>query len=112
MPGKHQQFLEHLDRIPHSICKLAPTTPALREPYNSAVMAMKKLRDLHMRIVYLYIINMSKTSCPGYSCPAQAMLKSLEEDQQSVRESIRGTGGTSLVALLKAGRDATTQAKV
>ncbi|KAF5373675.1 hypothetical protein D9758_000877 [Tetrapyrgos nigripes] len=112
MPGKHRQFLEYLDRMPRSIRELAETTPALREPYNSAVMAMKKLRDLHIRIVCLYIINMSKTPRPGHGCPAQAMLKNLEEDQQAAREPIRGTGGTSLVALLKAGRDATTRARV
>jgi indoleamine 2,3-dioxygenase len=41
MPGKHREYLEHLDQVPRSIREVAQATPALREPYNNAVMAMK-----------------------------------------------------------------------
>ncbi|KAK7467510.1 hypothetical protein VKT23_004564 [Stygiomarasmius scandens] len=110
MPGKHREYLEHLESVPRSVRELAQTTPALKEPYNNAVAALKKLRDLHMRIVCLYIVNMSKTMPPGSRCPAAAMLT--QSNQESGKGPIRGTGGTSLVSLLKAGRDATARARV
>ncbi|THV07796.1 Indoleamine 2,3-dioxygenase [Dendrothele bispora CBS 962.96] len=112
MPGKHREYLEHLENLPHPVRELAQKTPALKEPYNNAVMALKKLRDLHMRIVCLYIINMSKTErlSPTSGCPAASILA--EVNRQAEGGPIRGTGGTSLVSLLKAGRDATTRARV
>ncbi|KAJ8088095.1 hypothetical protein AAF712_013223 [Marasmius tenuissimus] len=109
MPGKHRQYLEHLENTPQSIRELAQSTPALREPYNVAVMALKKLRDMHMRIACLYIITMSRTSPVPAACPASKMLANMEKKRKADGPT-RGTGGTELAVLLKAGRDATKRA--
>ncbi|KAJ4475700.1 Indoleamine 2,3-dioxygenase [Lentinula aciculospora] len=115
MLGEHRAYLEQLKKSPRSIRELAQGTPILREPYNNAVKALKKLRSLHMRIACLYVINMSKTENPRSVCPAVAMMErqSMKMEAGSrteKREPIRGTGGTDLVTLLKAGRDATSRA--
>ncbi|KAK1220400.1 hypothetical protein PQX77_016830 [Marasmius sp. AFHP31] len=109
MPGKHRQYLEHLENTPQSIRELAQSTPVLREPYNVAVMALKKLRDMHMRIACLYIITMSRTSPVPAACPASKMLANMEKKRKADGPT-RGTGGTELAVLLKAGRDATRRA--
>ncbi|CAK5263874.1 unnamed protein product [Mycena citricolor] len=98
MPGKHRDYLHCLANSPRSIRELAERTPALREPYDSAVMALKKLRDLHMRIACRYIITMSRSN-PSAACPVAAMMDKVQKS--------RGTGGNELAALLKASRDAT-----
>ncbi|KAF9261401.1 Indoleamine 2,3-dioxygenase [Marasmius fiardii PR-910] len=110
MPGKHRQYLEHLESTPLPIRALAQSTPALREPYNGAVLALKKLRDLHMRVACLYIINMARTDpCIPSACPASKMLENMQKRRQREGPS-RGTGGNQLSLLLKAGRDATVRA--
>ncbi|KAI3619349.1 hypothetical protein WG66_012755 [Moniliophthora roreri] len=111
MPGKHRQYLEHLEATPRSIRELAQSTPMLREPYNNAVMALKRLRDSHMRIACLYVVTMSHSVPDARSgCPASQMLKRLEESRASGKGPVRGTGGNELSLLLKAGRDATRRA--
>ncbi|KAJ7572055.1 Indoleamine 2,3-dioxygenase [Mycena floridula] len=103
MPGKHQEYLAHLAATPRSIRELAQKVPAVREPYDNAVMALKKLRDLHIRIACLYIVTMSKTvpEAPT-NCPAGAMMERLQASR------VKGKGPLSI--LLKAGRDATRRA--
>ncbi|KAL0576313.1 hypothetical protein V5O48_005662 [Marasmius crinis-equi] len=111
MPGLHRQYLEHLQSSSHrSIRELAQSTPALRESYNTAVIALKKFRGLHIRVACLYIINMSRTSpVSAASCPASRMLANLDKRRAGSGPS-RSTGGNKLSLLLKAGRDATKQA--
>jgi len=46
MPGKHREYLEHLESVPRSVRELAQTTPALKEPYNNAVAALKSKQSL------------------------------------------------------------------
>ncbi|TDL24922.1 Indoleamine 2,3-dioxygenase [Rickenella mellea] len=107
MPGVHQDYLRHLAQSPRPLRELARQTPALREPYNSAVMALKKLRDGHLKIACLYIITMSRSS----RCPATAMMQKAQETLKATRNGpVRGTGGTEVSTLLKAGRDATRRA--
>ncbi|KIK58190.1 hypothetical protein GYMLUDRAFT_171358 [Collybiopsis luxurians FD-317 M1] len=115
MLGKHRAYLEQLEKSPRSIRELAQRTPVLREPYNNAVAALKKLRTLHMRVACLYVVNMSKTVNPRSACPAAGMMERQAARMESSapperRGPIRGTGGTELAALLKAGRDATARA--
>lgn len=114
MLGKHRAYLEHLEKSPRSIRELAQSTPHLREPYNNAVLALKKLRSLHMRVACLYVVNMSKTTNPRSVCPAVTMMgrqaAMMEATRPPKREPIRGTGGNELAVLLKAGRDATSRA--
>ncbi|CAK5283725.1 unnamed protein product [Mycena citricolor] len=100
MPGKHRDYLHSLTNRSRSIRELAQRTPALRAPYDNAVTALKQLRDLHMRIACLYIITMSRsTRHLSDGCPISAMITKLDKS--------RGTGGSELALLLKAGRDAT-----
>ena len=111
MPGKHQEFLNHLSEPSRSVRKIAQSTPALREPYDTAVMALKRLRDSHIRIACLYVVTMSR-STPGAraGCPASAMIDRLHAARMSGKGPVRGTGGNELSLLLKAGRDATRRA--
>lgn len=108
MPGKHRDYLSHLAASPRPIRALAAQTPALREPYDATIMALKKLRDLHIRIACLYIVSMSRTTPPaGCGCPVAAMMEKLEREKAASQGPSRGTGGNELSLLLKAGRDAT-----
>ncbi|CAK5278992.1 unnamed protein product [Mycena citricolor] len=100
MPGKHRDYLHSLANSPRSLREVAERTPALRESYNNAVMALKRLRDIHMRIACLYIVSMSRSNRhPPAACPVAAMMDRVEKT--------RGTGGNELALLLKARRDAT-----
>ena len=111
MPGKHQQYLSNLSTLPRSVREVAQSTPALREPYDIAVTALKRLRDSHIRIACLYIVSMSR-STPGArgGCPASAMIDRLHAARLAGKGPVRGTGGNELSTLLKAGRDATKRA--
>ena len=111
MPGKHRDYLNHLASTSRPIRQLAKETRELREPYDAAVMALKKLRDMHMRIATLYIVSMSRSSPPvGCGCPVAAMMAKQEKEAAEGKGPARGTGGNELSALLKAGRDATRRA--
>ncbi|KAF7337952.1 hypothetical protein MVEN_02018600 [Mycena venus] len=111
MPGKHREYLASLAATPRSIRDLAQRTPALREPYDNAVMALKKLRDLHMRIACLYVVTMSRTTPDARAgCPVASMMDRLQTARAAGNGPTRGTGGNELALLLKAGRDATRRA--
>lgn len=102
MPGSHREYLEYIQSSRRPIRELARQTPALKEAYNTAVMALKRFRDCHIRIACLYVVS-AKNRCPMMA----AMARREEEAKQSI---VRGTGGTELSTLLKAGRDATKRA--
>jgi indoleamine 2,3-dioxygenase len=110
MPGSHQNYLKYLITS-RSVRELAQSTPALREPYDNAVMSLKRLRDNHIKIACLYIVTMSRTM-PGAraGCPASAMMNRLHAARLAGKGPVRGTGGNELSILLKAGRDATRRA--
>lgn len=111
MPGKHHEYLDQLAATPRPIRDLARRTPALRERYDETVTALKKLRDLHMRIAVLYIVTMSRSTPGGSSgCPVLAAMERKQAREAAGRGPARGTGGNELSALLKAGRDATRRA--
>ncbi|KIY65488.1 Indoleamine 2,3-dioxygenase [Cylindrobasidium torrendii FP15055 ss-10] len=106
MPGRHRAFLEYLDDPAVSVRELALQVPQLRDSYDAAVMALKRMRDLHMRVVCRYIVNMSRTHrhIPS-GCPVSAMIARMETER-----GLRGTGGNELSILLKATRDSTKRA--
>ncbi|CAE6410631.1 unnamed protein product [Rhizoctonia solani] len=94
IPGNHQKFLLHLAHSnirPHvGIC----AGSGIRRAYNDCVWAIKRFRDTHIKIVTLYVIH-----------PARS--KVLVKDADAESAPVRGTGGTSLVPLLKAYRNNT-----
>ena len=125
MPGNHQAFLALIDRssspspaysVPSSVRNLAAQYPAqLHEPYNAAVMALKKFRDIHIRIACLYIVTQSRKAAGAGagtgSADAMTMMPSAcPMMAKKEREPVRGTGGNELASLLKACRDATKRA--
>ncbi|TFK54655.1 Indoleamine 2,3-dioxygenase [Heliocybe sulcata] len=113
MPGKHREYLEYLTRTPRPLREVVRQNQVLRDPYNTAVRSLKAFRDVHIRIACLYIVSMSKSQAQIPSqCPASAMLNKAMNDADRHRAPVRGTGGTALVPLLKAGRDATARTLV
>jgi indoleamine 2,3-dioxygenase len=106
MPGNHHAYLKDLAALPVPVRSLAKTSPLLRESYDLAVLALKKFRDAHMRIVCLYIISMAGTTPPGTAEEA------LERQGTQGEGRAKGTGGSNVASLLKAGRDATDRSMV
>ncbi|KAI0256544.1 Indoleamine 2,3-dioxygenase [Lactifluus subvellereus] len=106
MPGSHQAYLRDLAALPVPIRSLAKTSPVLRESYDLAILALKKFRDIHMRVACLYTISMAGTAPPG--TPEEV----LERQRIQSRGPTKGTGGSSVASLLKAGRDATDRSRL
>ncbi|TCD68442.1 hypothetical protein EIP91_010728 [Steccherinum ochraceum] len=104
MPGKHREYLARVGAVPRSVREVARTTPSLQEPYNEVVAALKRLRDIHIRIACLYIVNQSTKTPPTASGVAADDVKKAADGHA------RGTGGNQTTILLKAGRDATQRA--
>ena len=100
MPGSHRDFLDHLDDIPVTIKKVAMERVGLREAYNDAVRALKRLRDVHIRVACLYIVSMARTQPPD----------GFRRREAQGLGGAKGTGGNHVASLLKAGRDATKDA--
>lgn len=97
MPGSHRDFLVHIDDIPVAIKQVATERNGLKEAYNDAVRALKRLRDIHIRVACLYIISMARTQPPD----------GLRRREAQGLDGARGTGGNHVASLLKAGRDVT-----
>lgn len=100
MPGSHRGFLERLDDVPVTIKKVAMERAGLREEYNDTVRALKRLRDIHIRVACLYIVSMARSEPPD----------GLRRRGTQGLDGARGTGGNHVTSLLKAGRDATKRA--
>ncbi|KAF8311365.1 Indoleamine 2,3-dioxygenase [Clavulina sp. PMI_390] len=126
IPQMHQDFLTELSH--HSIRAFvedrrlgavdSPLDPVdLREranrielcaAYDDCVMALKRWRDAHIRIVTQYVIvparRVGGANEPGARITLNAATGELEEREA---KPVRGTGGTSLVPLLKIYRNNT-----
>lgn len=111
MPGEHRDYLSYLANTPRPARELAQKTPAVKEQYNAVVLALRKLRDSHMRIACLYIISMSRSTIIPPGCPVFAMMRRMERQRNQEGHS-KGTGGNDLSLLLKSNRDATARAAV
>jgi indoleamine 2,3-dioxygenase len=101
MPGGHQLFLDHLRSLKFgpAVRELIHDAPHLADSYNSALQALSGFRDAHIRVVTRYVI-----------CPARS--RTLVRDPSLDSGSVRGTGGTSLVPLLKVYRNETLRSRV
>ncbi|CAE6427505.1 unnamed protein product [Rhizoctonia solani] len=101
MPGGHQLFLDHLRSLKFgpTVRALAQDSPYLADSYNAALQALSRFRDAHIRVVTRYVI-----------CPARS--KTIVRNPALDSGSVRGTGGTSLVPLLKVYRDETLHRRV
>ncbi|KAF8594829.1 hypothetical protein BDV93DRAFT_565039 [Ceratobasidium sp. AG-I] len=109
MPGGHQRFLDHLkslhvgttirDIIHSQASSCSSTSPALGDAYNTALKALSGFRDAHIRVVTRYVI-----------CPARS--GTIVRDPALDSGAVRGTGGTSLVPLLKVYRNETLSRQV
>jgi len=92
MPATHREYLRYVETSPRPIRDLSRQVPALREPFNAAVSALKKMRDAHIRVACLYIVTMSK-STPGSrkACPMIAMMeRAKREESSSTKAPVRG----------------------
>ncbi|KZT69807.1 Indoleamine 2,3-dioxygenase [Daedalea quercina L-15889] len=102
MPGKHREYLTRL----RSVRPVVERAPSLRDSYNAAVRALKTLRDFHIRIVAIYVVTKA-----GSTPPARFALDEHEGTEGTQKNGpARGTGGSEVSNLLKAGRDATQRA--
>jgi indoleamine 2,3-dioxygenase len=103
MPRRHRAFINHLKAAPRPTRNLVSlnatnevggSPSSLAKAYDSAVLALKGLRDAHIRIATLYIISQMprRAHVPG-----------------EPRSVAMGTGGSDLVPFLKSSRDDTTR---
>ncbi|KAM0756439.1 Indoleamine 2,3-dioxygenase [Meredithblackwellia eburnea MCA 4105] len=130
MPGHHRSFLHHLSSlhtpsasnsrpIP-SVRTLAQThSPQLAEAYDTAILAMKRFRDLHMRLVTVFIVSQARREpgkgsvfWQGWEDKRVEMEREKErrEREQEHEKELVGTGGTALVTFLKTCRERTVEA--
>ncbi|BGP19060.1 hypothetical protein JCM10213_009230 [Rhodosporidiobolus nylandii] len=134
MPGHHRSFLRHLSslHLPNPAAPSAPVLPSLRDlaqrhpaeladAYDTAVSAMKRFRDTHIRLATFFIVQQARRE-PTRDSPhwagweAKRVQKEREEAEKRARgeevkqEAIAGTGGTDLVTFLKRCRDRTNEA--
>ncbi|TRM64552.1 Indoleamine 2,3-dioxygenase [Schizophyllum amplum] len=108
MPRHHRRFLDHLAADPRPLRALvvrARDDGELTAAYNAAVRAMKELRDVHMVIVTMYIIQ------PARRAEREAREAREARGEMEVEEAapLRGTGGTELAQFLKGVRDRTAR---
>lgn len=94
MPRHHRAFLRHLSDNPRPLRSLVQETrdAKLHEAYNAAVTALKVFRDMHVRIVAIYILGPSKGG------------KAMGD------EAPKGTGGTNAFKFVQGVRDQTVGA--
>ncbi len=104
MPGKHRDYLTRVGAVPYSVREVARINPSLKDPYNGAVAALKRLRDIHIRIACIYVVTKTNSTPP----PQAGIISCHRQSPEDGRA--RGTGGNQVSSLLKAGRDATHRA--
>ncbi|KAJ7894736.1 hypothetical protein B0H14DRAFT_2334303 [Mycena olivaceomarginata] len=79
MPGRHRHYLIAISADARSLRDLAQQTLELLGQYHCAIAALKHLRDVHIQIACLYIVNRS--------CRAQSL---------GPMRAARGTGGNGI----------------
>ena len=118
MPRYHRSFLRHLTANPRPLRQLVEAEPSeghnpgLLKGYNEAVMALKALRDYHIRIVAMYIVGPARRVEAGKRSlgePAKPDSFALAGNSHAfdAESELKGTGGTNAMAFLKSVRDRT-----
>ncbi|KZP00377.1 Indoleamine 2,3-dioxygenase [Calocera viscosa TUFC12733] len=111
MPGPHQAFIHNLASSAHAIRPLVlgqPQQSTLHTSYDAAVMALKRFRDAHIRIVTVYIVSQrAHAERAAREARGEVVVRKVGE-----KADIRGTGGTQLVPFLKETRAATLRTVV
>ena len=124
MTQAHQDFLVML--AAHSIRSFvearSSTHPELVKAYSACVESLKKWRDAHIRIVTQFVIVPARANCGanepgskgysqrfacGFDFDAKGRIIDVGLRAKGERMPVRGTGGTSLIPLLKRYRDNT-----
>lgn len=124
MPLPHRTFLLHLSTHPTPLRPLviahAQSHPQLAAAYDSALEALKRFREKHMRVVSLFIVQQARRQP---SPRIRRLLGEVVDDEAATSEGVargleeqtgelRGTGGTPLFKFLKRCRDNTTKAMI
>jgi indoleamine 2,3-dioxygenase len=131
MPAPHRAFLTHLGTHSHPIRTLVlehqTDRPLLVQAYDKAIEALKRLREKHMRIATIYIIQQARRPATeelfalGAARPVtdpEAIPKPKKLDlsefihEAEEEDEIRGTGGTALIKFLKMCRDNTGKTRI
>ncbi|KAF8327209.1 Indoleamine 2,3-dioxygenase [Cantharellus anzutake] len=126
MTEAHQNYLTMLsaNTIRPFIQARSSTHPELVQAYSACVTSLKKWRDAHIRIVTQFVIvparakggandpcakGYSQRVCFGFDFDEKGRMIDLDgvEGRKVERLPVRGTGGTSLIPLLKRYRDNT-----
>jgi len=115
MPRHHRAFMDHLKTVPRPMRQLVVSngidsrdgspTP-LSNAYDAAVLALKGLRDTHIRIATLYIVSQMPRKDTSTMAPPSVPTISAIAEQPAVA---KGTGGSDLVPFLKGSRDDTAK---
>ena len=110
MPRHHRNFLTHLENNPRPLRQLviisvssgaSYSDQALLKAYNDAVLSLKELRNAHMNIVALFIIEPARHD--GLISTSDHHV-GFAKDEEFL---LKGTGGTGMVRFLKGIRDQT-----
>jgi indoleamine 2,3-dioxygenase len=108
MPKSHRSFLDHLKSNPRPLRMFVmdKSDKALSMAFNRAVLALKEFRDAHMVIAALYILG------PARRAEKRRLEVAEENENVTPCHTLKGTGGTDFVKILKDTRNRTKETLV